>query len=109
MTNYPNRSWYQFSLRSLLITVSAVCIVSARIAYLQSMAKHHERQASRYTARMDEEMWRSSGSLISSSWVPKREDFVGERYNLRLAKSYRAAVYHPWTFIYEPRHPEQEP
>ena len=54
MSDKPQRRWYQFSLRTMLVVTAIVAVPLARVAYLVRMAEYHERAADRSLADEDE-------------------------------------------------------
>jgi hypothetical protein len=86
----PKRHWFQFSLRTLLVVVSAVSIlVGSRTAYLRWWADSHTREA----ARLEAQAYRGD------SWEWNVRDWQEYSYHRRLADEYRTAVHFPWTRV----------
>jgi hypothetical protein len=43
----PNRRWYQFSLRALLVVMTLAAVLTGRITYLRRMADFHRTERAR--------------------------------------------------------------
>ena len=100
----------KYSLRSLMIVVTLVCVVlgllGARIEYLRRRAAFHEREAKRYR---DEEHRKyalyaaaNNRPLVSGMAVPALEEARANYYHEEMARAFRQAVYRPWMPIAEP-------
>ena len=77
----------KYSLRSLMILVTLVCVVlGGRVEYLRRMAAFHVAEGARITRRMD-------GTESNITPVLRHHE---------LAAQYSRAVYRPWTIVREP-------
>jgi hypothetical protein len=90
----------KYSLRSLMIGVTLVCVMlGGRIEYLRRMAAFHQQEADRCALEVE----RLSG------WNPSKPGFVAFRppelpcsqfrAHVRLAREYSIAVHRPWTVV----------
>jgi hypothetical protein len=88
----PKRRWFQFSLLSLLGGTAVLGGLFGRIAYLDRMARFHERESIAYLT-------------VSLLLAPLDERGIklgdeGERH-FRLEERYRRAMWYPWLLVDE--------
>jgi hypothetical protein len=98
----------KYSLRSLMIVVTLVCVLLGRIAYLRQCAEFHRRNADRCALEFQtiygihpHESFKMLGvhhPLIESKF----------RAHEQLAREYDAAIYRPWTIVDAPLPPADE-
>ena len=103
----------KYSLRSLMIAVTLVCVAlgvwAGRVEYLRRMAIFHEQEAHRCAMQVKEE----------TGWYPLEPGIVAFRVqnalplyqayaHQDLAIEYRNAVSHPWLTIKSPPPPASE-
>ena len=94
MAAAPKRRWYQFSLPTLLVVVTAAGILlGLRIAYLRRQADFHAREAER--------IGHKAQYFDRSTLVWKGTDWQEYSHHRRLADQYRAALHRPWSLIDE--------
>jgi len=119
----PKRSWFQFSLRTLLATVTVVCILLGRIDYLRRKAAFHSDEAGRHLAKIQRERSLSEsdargfvdfakGEGGNTAWFgpPEYEfqlvliddaDTRAVRHHYRLSQEFAFAASHPWLVVNE--------
>ncbi len=107
------RRWYQFSLRTLLVTIAVLAVglsVWGRIAFLRQRAQFHDAEALRCieSQMAIDKRHGSPRMLVSLEETYGPEDAarllgltLKYRRHSNLAKNYRSAVFRPWTIIDE--------
>jgi hypothetical protein len=91
MATAPKRRWYQFSLKTLLVVVTALSIVlGLRIAYLRRQADFHAREAER--------IGHHAQYFDRNTLVWQGTEYSHHR---RLADEYHSALHRPWSLIDE--------
>src|SRR5260221_666339 len=101
----------KYSLRSLLVVVTLVCVVlagmMARVEYLKGMAAHHEREAQRFREEMISKIKRQAEqdrrSGVSGISMSGAEEADASIYHELMAKEFRQAVHRPWTVVRAPK------
>jgi AhpD family alkylhydroperoxidase len=91
MISTHQRRWYQFSLRTMLVVMSIVCVILARVAYLSKCAAFHEHEAAKCGVN-PEAIHRSISTDDFVKWVNFQEHCV-------LAERYRYSMLRPWTLV----------
>jgi hypothetical protein len=118
----------KYSLRSLMIVVTLVCVVlGGRVEYLRRWAEFHRREANRYADRVraryagygetvnEEDLFEPKIDLLKSykknskrpeerpqiRLSPKDADVREIYHNRSLEAAYRAALYRPWSIVRE--------
>lgn len=114
----PKRSWFQFSLKGLLILVTAVAILLGwRLAFLKRQAAFHRSERDLHQSEMNrclEISKKRSWEIIEGSG--NQEDLDSARVDLKkqvelfnfhrdLEFSYSQAIYRPWMLIDETPRP----
>jgi hypothetical protein len=111
------RRLLQFRLRSILVAVTFLAVVFARIGYLHRMAEFHAREAEMQTAIAIENRYTL---LFIEKWLPEAEqgyphsitrrkdgaEVLGEddfllmiSHHRRLSQEFRSAAYRPWRIV----------
>src|SRR6476660_7302430 len=86
----------KYSLRSLMVVVTLVCVVlGGRIEYLRRMAAYHEREATGFRQK-----------LMKGSWTEHFRALGMAYHHERLASEYQSAIIRPWKRIDETLPPE---
>jgi hypothetical protein len=91
----PKRRWYQLSLRSLLVIMTLVAVLTGRITYLRRMADFHRTERARVQKHRD------YLSTVSFDTPPKewlRLESM-DASHARLASKYQRAVWRPWPIV----------
>ena len=89
----PQRRWYQFSLRALLVVLTlTAAVLGGRIEYLRRSALFHEREAARF-----HELW-----LEPSSDLENLRLYLSHR---DIAYEFRSAMSRPWNMVDETPRP----
>jgi len=124
----PKRSWFQFSLGTLLTTVTVVCILLGRIDYLRSKAAFHSDEAGRHLTRIQRERslsesdargyvdFAKGGKGHNTAWFGPPEyrfqlvltddaDTRAVRHHYRLSQEFAFATSHPWLVVNEAESP----
>jgi hypothetical protein len=88
----PKRRWYQFNLQTLLFAMAVLAVVFGRVAYVDRMARYHQREAHKYlkVSTLLESLDQRGTKLVDE----------GERH-IRLEERYRRAAWLPWRFVDE--------
>jgi hypothetical protein len=81
----------KYSLRSLFVVVTLVCVVLGRIAYLRHMAAFHLHEAMRYAEILDSKS-ESEGDVRQPLWDAMTSHAV-------ISNRYREASFRPWTMV----------
>ena len=103
----------KYSLRSLMIVVTLICVVlggvAVRIEYLRRWAAYHEREARRFDLKMirrleiEVENSGSRNSRVSTfSFSNGGEDARASDYHEEMARLFRQAAYRPWRLVSVP-------
>ena len=92
MSDKPKRRWYQFGLKTLLGGTAVLGLLFGRIAYLDRMARFHERESLKYlkVAVLLDPLDERATELLEE----------GERH-IRLEDRYRWAKWQPWILVDE--------
>jgi hypothetical protein len=110
----------KYSLRSLMIVVTLVCVVlggvAGRIEYLRQAAAFHERERNRYfeeSLKFSPTIPEEQRGFVFSIYVKLSEEeeeessrlFSLARYHHVLFERYKQAVWRPWTIVDESQPP----
>jgi hypothetical protein len=101
VSDKPRRQVCQFGLRSMLIALSLVAVLFARIGYLHQCASFHEREAFRYYRA-----WQKNHSIRRDTpTLELLESFDADSNqaakHAEIAQAYRFATYRPWQMVDE--------
>src|SRR5262245_32121855 len=96
-----SRPFMKFSLRSLMIVVTLLCVViGGRMEYLRRMADFHERESLRFGEKLKAEFARykteNGGNLVDAPVLPGRLEARANYYHAEMARAFRQAIYRPW-------------
>jgi hypothetical protein len=94
----PKRSWFQFSLRTLLVVMTLAALLTGRITYVQRMADFHR------TERVKVQKHRNYLRTVSFHTPPKEWSRLEsmEARHAQLVTEYQRAVWQPWMLVQEP-------
>lgn len=96
----------KYSLRSLMIVVTLICVVLGsvvgRVEHLRRCAAYHQREAKRFDDNAMRNFEKNANSLISGSPGFSLRDARGGNYHSEMAKTFRQASYQPWMPFSEP-------
>ena len=88
----------KYSLRSLMIVVTLVCVVlggvMGRVEYLRRRGAFHDREKAMHLAQ-----WRQEYESRPEAWLDRERALYF--HHKVLAIQYREAIYRPWTLIDE--------
>jgi hypothetical protein len=93
----PKRRWFQFSLRTLLVAMTAAAVLTGRVTYLRRMADFHQGQT---TWVQKHRNFLNSVSFDTPADEWSRLDELEARH-ARLASEYERASWRPWLIVQE--------
>jgi hypothetical protein len=123
VTAKSKRRWYQFSLGTLFVTVTVLCVLLGRIDYLRRRAYFHVAEARWHAERIQAEkglsendawgyaeMASSKGNNTAWFGPPNNRfqlalvdnaDARAVRHHYRLSEEFAFAASHPWVIVNE--------
>ena len=106
----------KYSLRSLMIVVTLICVVfGGRIEYLRRMAAWHEQEARRFDLKMidsliheAEEVEKSDSQMMGFRFDTEGDDARASRFHENMAMQFRKGMSRPWSIVRLPEGAEPE-